>query len=206
MSKRTLFLAIGALVLVGAAAAAYVVLGGASNPSAQGDGYARFVRGELEKLEALDAPPAQPDLVFLDGDGEELTLEAFRGQVILVNVWAVWCTPCVHELPSLDRLEADLGSERFKVVAVTLDRDLADSRRFFAEHDIEALDLYQDRSTAIAHLIGADGKVPITVLYDPEGRELARLAGGAEWDSREAKALIEAAIAESFAAEGDAQS
>lgn len=208
MSGRSLFLVIGALAVAGAAAA-YVVLNAGSNSSASGDGYARFARGELEDLQVLAAPPELPDIIFLDDEGGRLTLADFDGQVILVNIWAVWCAPCVHELPSLDRLEADLGSERFKVVAITLDRNLDDSRRFFSEHGITSLDLYQETSTALANAMESDNKVPLTVLYSADGRELARLAGGAEWDSREAKALINAAIEDSFAAEdmlGDAQS
>ena len=197
MTKSVLPFTIGALALGGIAAAAYVLFVATSDPSAQ-DGYARFATGDLERLAVLDEPPAQPDTIFLNEERERVTLEQFHGKVTLVNLWATWCAPCVKEMPSLDRLNATLGSDQFEVIAVSLDRSMSDARAWYDDNDIASLGLYQESSTTIAQALDSPG-VPITVLYDPQGRELARLTSDAEWDSPAAMALIEAAVAEAFA-------
>jgi thiol-disulfide isomerase/thioredoxin len=182
------------------AALAALILGmaaAACNPSTAQTGLARFAEGELEKLIVLEEPPAQPGIKFLNEAGERLTLERFRGKVLVLNLWATWCAPCVKEMPSLDRLQARLGSDRFEVVAITFDRSLDDARAFYEEKEINALALYQDSSTAMAGLLGVAG-IPVTVIYDPEGRELARLSNGAEWDGPDALTLFEAVLAEAF--------
>jgi thiol-disulfide isomerase/thioredoxin len=124
-------------------------------------------------------------------------LEAFRGKVLVMNLWATWCAPCIKEMPSLDRLRADRASDRFEVVSISFDRSMSDARDFYERTGISSLELYQDSSTAFAARLGVSG-IPITVIYDPEGRELARLSDGAEWDSPEALALIDAVLLESF--------
>ncbi len=175
-----------------------LILGAAAcAPSGSDSSLARFAEGELEKLEVLEGPPAQPDITFLDAEGERRTLAEFRGKVVMLNLWATWCAPCVREMPALDRLQASRGSDRFEVVAITFDRSLDDARAFYEERGITALDLYQDSSTAMAGLLGVKG-IPITVVYSPQGEELARLANGAEWDSPDALAFVDAVLAEAF--------
>lgn len=179
-----------------AAAALLAAVAGCGGQNAVA-GLERFAKGELEDLEILAEPPAQPGIMFLDADSERLTLETFRGKVLVLNLWATWCVPCIKEMPALDRLEAARGSDRFEVVAISFDRSMSDARAWYENNAIGSLDLYQDSSTAMSSLLGVSG-IPITVIYDPEGRELARLANGAEWDSPEALALVDAVIAESF--------
>jgi thiol-disulfide isomerase/thioredoxin len=197
MTRRALPFTIKTRALGRVAGLALLISLAACGPSQDQNSLTRFARGELEKLVVLEDPPPQPDIMFLNEAGERLTLEQFHGKVTLVNLWATWCTPCIKEMPSLDRLEAALGSDRFEVVPLSLDRSMSDARDWYDENGIEALDLYQESSTAIAQAIGTTG-IPVTVLYDPDGRELARLANGAEWDSPEARALIEAVVAQSF--------
>jgi len=152
---------------------------------------------DADGLVVLAEPPAQPTTVFRTEAGDEVTLEQFRGKVVMVNIWATWCAPCVKEMPSLDRLEALLGSDQFEVVAITLDRNVEDARTFYDAHGLTHLKLYQERTLAIGSALGARG-VPITVLYDVDGNELARLSNGAEWDSPEALALVREVLADEF--------
>ncbi len=188
-----------------AARVAAILLGMATvacNPSTAETGLQRFAVGELAKLEILAAPPAQPDIMFLNAEGERLTLESFRGKVLVLNLWATWCAPCVKEMPSLDRLQAQLGSDQFEVVSISFDRSMADAGAWYEENGIGSLALYQDSSTAMARLLSTESHpvdgIPITVVYDPEGVELARLSNGAEWDSPEALELIRTVIDRSF--------
>lgn len=190
-------LSVGSRALAAIGAVILCALAAACNPGNAVNGLERFAKGEIEDLEILADPPAQPDIMFVDGEGERLTLEAFRGKVLVLNLWATWCVPCIKEMPALNRLQAARGSDRFEVVAVSFDRSMDDARSWYETNGIDALGLYQDSSTAMSHLLGVQG-IPITVIYDVEGRELARLANGAEWDSPEALELIDAVIAEAF--------
>jgi thiol-disulfide isomerase/thioredoxin len=134
--------------------------------------------------------PAEP---FLH-DGAETTLKAFRGRTVLVNFWATWCAPCLKELPSLDALAGELAGDDFTVVAVAADpKGPAAAQAFLDKLGIENLTLSADPKLALVIATGGDAKLPLSILYDAEGREIGRLAGEADWASEEAKALIRAA-------------
>ncbi|MAM60013.1 MAG: redoxin [Maritimibacter sp.] len=140
------------------------------------------------------APAPLPELSFMDGQEQPLTLENFEGKVVLLNLWATWCPPCREEMPTLDRLQAKLGGDEFEVVALSIDRGgLEVIRDFFDETGVEHLALYNDPQGETAVTLSALG-LPTTLLIDREGRELARLVGAAEWDSAEMVAFLEEAV------------
>jgi thiol-disulfide isomerase/thioredoxin len=144
----------------------------------------------LDKLVRAAAPKTMPAIAFADGDGREVNLADMKGKVLLVNLWATWCAPCKVEMPSLNRLATKLGGPDFAVVPISFDWSGADKpRAFLAEARLDALPLYVDVKKDLMQKFGAPG-LPLTVLIDREGREVARLAGTAEWDSAEAEALI----------------
>lgn len=126
-----------------------------------------------------------PELEILDGRGRELTLVSFKGQTLLLNIWATWCVPCREEMPALDRLQAKLGGHDFRVVALSIDRGgLPVVKDFYEELGLQALGIYVDPSGNAASKVGAVG-IPTTLLVDRNGREVARAVGPAEWDSSE---------------------
>jgi len=137
-----------------------------------------------------DKPQPLPDIEFKDGDGATHKLHEFRGKTILLNIWATWCWPCRKEMPTLDRLQATLGSERFQVVTLSIDTEGLDKvKKFFADLNVQNLPIYIDPTTRATGDLGVSG-LPTTLLIDPSGRELARLIGPAEWDSAEMHALL----------------
>jgi thiol-disulfide isomerase/thioredoxin len=139
-------------------------------------------------------PEPLADVNFVDGAGTPKTLKDFRGKTILLNLWATWCAPCRHEMPSLDRLQAELGSDKFEVVALAVDRSGADAaKKFLDDTGVKALKLYADPTTRSGSALKAIG-MPTTILIDTEGREIGRLPGPAEWDSADAKRLIAEAL------------
>src|SRR6059036_412289 len=90
--------------------------------------------------------------------GRPTTLADFRGKVVLLNVWATWCEPCREEMPTLDRLQARLGGERFQVVALSVDQQGASiARKFYDEFAIKALPLYVDPTAKAAFTLDAPG-------------------------------------------------
>lgn len=144
---------------------------------------------------AVHATPQDvPEIRFTDGDGRALTLADFRGRTILVNIWATWCPPCIREMPTLDNLQAELGGPGFEVVALSIDRaGTTVVKRFFKKIGLSNLSLYIDETSRAAAALRAFG-LPATVLIDPEGRELGRLIGPAQWDTPEMVAFLRSFI------------
>jgi thiol-disulfide isomerase/thioredoxin len=160
----------------------------AQAPAATGSG------SEMAAFVRKTSPQPLPAFTFQDADGKPLTIADFKGKVVLLNLWATWCAPCRLEMPALDRLQAAIGSDKFEVVALSLDKDGVDkARKFFADTKIANLKFYIDPTGTEGFNLKPVG-LPTTFLVDAEGREIGRLAGPAEWDSEAAKALIAEAL------------
>lgn len=126
-----------------------------------------------------------PELKFKNEAGADLTLKSFRGKVVVLNLWATWCTPCRKEMPTLDRLQALLGGDKFHVLALSIDSGgLPKVRKFFKQIGVKHLSIYIDQSGQALRTLAAIG-LPTTLLLSPDGRELGRLPGPAEWDEPE---------------------
>ena len=133
-------------------------------------------------------------LDFVDGAGAARSLAEWRGRVVLVNLWATWCAPCVEEMPALDRIAARLGGADFDVVAIAVDRQgAAVVRPFMEKLGLSRLALHLDPTNAVVRALAAPG-LPVSVVLDREGRELGRVLGAAEWDSPEFEAILRRAI------------
>jgi thiol-disulfide isomerase/thioredoxin len=140
------------------------------------------------------APAPLPDIKFQDTSGKDVTLSSFKGKTVLLNLWATWCQPCREEMPALDRLQQQLGSDKFEVVVLSLDRQGLDaSGKFLDEVKAHAVKLYTDVTTKQGLALKLVG-MPTTILINKDGLEVGRLAGPAKWDSEDAKKLIEAAM------------
>ena len=141
-----------------------------------------------------DTPRDMPEVRFVTGDGTTKTLQDFRGKVILLNIWATWCIPCRKEMPTLDALQADLGSSKFEVVTLSIDKGgVAVVRRFYDEIGIKQLNMYVDEtmlSYTNLRIIG----LPTTMIVDADGRELARLIGPAVWNAPDMEAFLKTYI------------
>ncbi|HZD21706.1 MAG TPA: TlpA disulfide reductase family protein [Burkholderiales bacterium] len=140
-------------------------------------------------------PRPVPELRFNDAEGRAHTLADFRGKVVLLNIWATWCDPCREEMPALDRLQAQLGGERFQVVAVSVDEQgQAIARKFYARTGIKALPLYIDPTAKAAFTVDAAG-LPASLLIDRQGREIGRHLGAVKWDEPAVVERLRRAIA-----------
>lgn len=134
------------------------------------------------ELRLYAAPQELPDVAFADSQCAPTSLAAFRGRVVLLNVWATWCAPCREEMPALDRLQATLGGPDFEVVALSIDEGgMPAVRAFLVSAGIRHLRAYVDASGDARTLFGVGG-VPLTLLIDRDGRELGRKLGPAAWD------------------------
>ena len=147
-------------------------------------------RGALGPFVTQSTPAAMPAVAFVDADGKTRSLDEFKGKVVLLNLWATWCGPCVEEMPSLDRLQARLGGEGFTVVALAMDKQGKQLvEPFLAKLGVKNLTMYLDTSGNATRALKARG-LPTTFLIDREGREIGRLEGAAAWDSDAAAAFL----------------
>ena len=159
---------------------------------------APFSRGEVAAMVVAKEGHRVPNLSFRDGDGKEHTLAAFKGRVVLFNLWATWCVPCRKEMPALDALQEKLGGPSFQVVAVNIDtRDPEKPRNFMKEAGLARLGYFSDqkaRSFQDLKGVGRAVGMPTSVLVDAQGCEIGTIAGPAEWASEDAIKLIKAAV------------
>ncbi len=192
-------------------AVVYGTLGGAGNVAEPGPA----AEGKVNRAEVVGAPEKAPDgaevsklaafvrknpaidvadVSFVDGSGVPKTLAGFKGKTILLNLWATWCAPCREEMPSLDRLQKAMGSDKFEVVALAVDRTGVEAAgKFLKSINVENLKLYADPTTKSGNALKVLG-MPTTILINADGKEAGRLSGPAAWDSEESKALIKEAI------------
>ena len=134
-----------------------------------------------------------PDLAFSDPDGQSIRLSDFEGTPLLVNLWATWCTPCIREMPALDALA---GRENGALKVLTISQDLQGAEvvePFFADNSFVHLEQWLDEENAMMMALAAD-RLPITVLYDADGKELFRVIGGVGWAGDRAEMLISIAL------------
>ncbi|MGI8727011.1 MAG: TlpA family protein disulfide reductase [Solirubrobacterales bacterium] len=141
--------------------------------------------------------PAAPEISFLDGDGEEVTLADFSGRIVVLNLWATWCAPCRREMPSLENLAASFADEDLAVVALSQDRGDARDKidAFYEEVGVDGLEVYRDPEARTARDLRAPG-LPTTIIFDRSGREVGRVLGDAEWDGEEALELLRLLVEE----------
>ena len=150
--------------------------------------------GDMKKLSFHSAAKAPVDATLLDAAGGTSALSDYRGKYVLLNFWATWCAPCRKEMPALDRLQAELGGDGFAVVPVATGVNAVPGiKRFFAEAEVHNLPILRDPKQQLSRQMAVLG-LPVTVILDPEGREIARMTGDAEWDSDSAKAIIAALL------------
>ena len=132
-----------------------------------------------------------PEFTAVDLEGREVSLSELRGEVVLLNIWATWCPPCREEMPSMQRLHEQLGSEGLRIVAVSIDagsglldrggRKGGNVRAFVREHEL-TFDIWHDPKGEIQRVFQTTG-VPESFVIDRNGLIVRKVAGATEWDA-----------------------
>ncbi|HEY4030235.1 MAG TPA: TlpA disulfide reductase family protein [Caulobacteraceae bacterium] len=175
------------------AAVLYVMVSGCSKSGAD---LKSLATGPMAKLVLPAQPASEPDIAFTGPDGKPMKLADLKGQVVVVNFWATWCGPCKEEMPSLAKMSKDYADRGLKVVAISVDRlqDGAAARDFLKTHG--GLQFYNDPDYRVVFgLVPRPDGIPTTVIYDKAGKEQARLSGGADWSTDQAKKVMDAVLA-----------
>lgn len=193
-SPKLLAMLAGAVLLI--AGGVYLIGQGGGNPADREvpAGLNAAATGEVANFVPRPVPAAIPEVNFRDRDGRETSLADFRGKLVLLNLWATWCAPCREEMPELDQLQARLGGDAFEVLALSVDSSGPEAPSAFLEDvGTEHLALYHDPSARANFTLGAFG-LPTTILISPEGLEIGRMAGPANWASEDGVGLVEEAL------------
>ena len=171
----------------------YTALALGANPAAAGRAQTIAAGGgDMKKLAFHETALAVPDIPFETAEGGSATLADHAGRYVLLNFWATWCAPCRKEMPMLSELQNAYGGDDFEVLTIATGRDdAAKVARFFDSMGITNLPRSRDGGQALARAMGVFG-LPVVILLDPEGHEIARLTGPADWASSEARTLIAA--------------
>ena len=176
------------LVMAGAAATFI------SAATARAEISSALIKGSMKRFKLTTPPKPVPDLEFLDANNQPISLSELNGQARLINLWATWCAPCVKEMPSLDRLQAEMPRDRFLVIPISLDGPSKPKvAPFYADKKLANLGIYFDKGKKVLGALDIS-VLPTSVLVDAEGREIGRMEGDADWDKPEALALMKAAI------------
>lgn len=141
--------------------------------------------------QALNPPLPVPELKFSTVKGKPGRLDEYLGHVVVVNLWATWCGPCKMELPSLNRLAARIKPFGGVVLAISVDDDgLASAGPFIKARGFKNLVIGTDPDGDDLDAVGADG-IPATVVLRPDGKVVAALEGGANWDTDKVVAFLQ---------------
>jgi thiol-disulfide isomerase/thioredoxin len=184
INRRLAVILFAVTILAVLSAAVYIWMGQGPDDDVAGP-----VGGLSNYVPAKELKPV-PGIQFMDETGRVMTLEDFRGRVVVLNLWATWCTPCVAEMPMLDRLQHQLEGKEAEVVALSIDRGGQQAvKEFYERIGVKRLRIYVDPTMRAQTGLGTLG-LPTTLIIDKEGRERGRLMGAAEWDDAAAVELV----------------
>jgi thiol-disulfide isomerase/thioredoxin len=181
--------------LLGVAAVLYIIVQASFKPTQPG-GLKSVARGEMAKLVVPAEATVGPANTFYDADGKPLRVADLKGKVVVLNLWATWCAPCVAEMPTLAKLQAEYAGKPVEVVAVSVDSPSAvdKAKAFIAQH--APLKYYSDPNMKLPFALKPPAAgMPTTVIYGADGLERGRISGGADWSGPDAKALVDQVLA-----------
>jgi peroxiredoxin len=137
---------------------------------------------EIQSLFAIPQTPQAPDFTLTDANGETHTLSDYRGKIVIVNFWAVWCAPCRKEMPSMQRAWEKIQHKDAVMLAVNWGDNTESVDRFMESIDVNLefpILLGGDKEMALEWSVKG---LPTTFVIDPEGRLVYKVVGDIEWD------------------------
>ena len=146
--------------------------------------------GAMKRFVFNDKMVPATNASFQDANGRVVNFSDFNGKVILVNLWATWCAPCIKEMPDLNELQKSFENDEFEVILISQNSDgIESSLAFLKNNNISHLTTYIDTNRSVARTFKANA-LPTSILINAKGYEVGRLIGPAEWNSDSAQRLI----------------
>ena len=181
-------------ILAGAAVLLLVVLYGKFAPNGKAAGVAAEPPPAMAPFKTAQTAVAVPAVAFGGAGGALKSLSEYKGRVVLLNLWAPWCGPCVKELPALAALQKALPADRFVVVPVDAGRESqAEAQAFLVSHGAGSLQTYVDSNAAVMRAFSAVG-LPMTILIDKDGHEIGRAEGAPDWSAPDSVAYLRSIV------------
>ena len=147
-------------------------------------------RAKLGEFVPSQQPAPAPAVSLTDISGNTVELSDFKGRLVVVNLWATWCEPCLREMPSLERLQSKLG-DRIAVLGVSEDRGGSKTvEPFIAKLGLKSVKIFIDPKSVVGRAFEVRG-LPTSLLIDRDGKLLGRVEGAAEWDSPKIMAVLD---------------
>ena len=129
-------------------------------------------------------PKTYDNVIFLDQKDQRISIDEYKGKLLLLNFWATWCEPCKEELPSLDKLQANSELDKLKIFAINIGKENLDKvNKFFIDLNIKNVEPYFDPPTTLAKMFSLRG-VPTSILINKEGKEFARVLGSIDFEDK----------------------
>lgn len=170
-----------------------LVLGGAMLADARGASSISFTAPLLVANPAPQVDDEAPNFLLKDSEGFNVTLDQFRGKVVLLNFWATWCGPCKIEMPAMERLYRSFSRKDFEILAVSTDAQGTAVTRPFQQEVGFTFPVLHDADFGVGLQYGAR-QLPMTFLIDRKGIIRNRIPGARDWSAPAGKRLIEALL------------
>ena len=138
----------------------------------------------LNNIAINEIPKSISPIIFEDFLGNKISLEEYRGKLVIINFWATWCAPCKKEMPSLDRLYQSSDFKNLEIFAVNMEEPNKEkTKKFFENLKIQKLEIFFDYDLDFVKEFKLRG-VPTTVLINKQGKEFARIIGEVNFEDR----------------------
>ena len=136
---------------------------------------------EIKNLVIYDKMKKYDAITFLNTKNNELNLDDYKGNLVLLNFWATWCAPCKEEMPSLDQLQSNEKLNNLKIFPINIGQEnLKKSQKFFKDLSIKNLEVYFISSINLPKKLQLRG-IPTTILINKDGLEFARIIGSVDF-------------------------
>lgn len=146
-------------------------------------------------------PKSLPNIEFFDDKDQKLSLANFSGRVVILNIWATWCSPCRVEMPDLDKLQADYKGKKLEVIALSQDEQGAKIvNEFYQANNLKNLRIYIDKNSAARSMLGVNA-MPTTFVIDGDNKSIMEIPGIIKWNDPEMRKFMDQMVADNIAKE-----
>ena len=171
-------------LLVGGSAYAYPGMQQATKP----------IESTVDLINVLPKTYPIKPVAFNDVDGKAIDFSHYKGKVIMVNMWATWCPPCVRELPAIERLATKFKAEDFALLPISIDAEGKQQvKSFLNTLGMAGFNSYYDPEQKLGQVFPLD-TIPATFILDQDGQLIAFVRSFVDWDDAKAVSLIQGFI------------